>query len=83
MFQQLEPKRIRYYKKSRKMLEVPIVEDSSYLTCTMLVKFAMVAHLATNHGRNWWNEPKEFTNYDVVKGDVWLHVLVFRDQKYA
>lgn len=44
--------------------------------------FAMMAHLATNPGCNWWIEPRRYTHNDVVKGDVWLHDPTFRDQKY-
>ena len=78
MFQQLEPKCIRYSKRFRKIREVHVVEDSSYLTRSLPIIFAMMAHLTTNPRCNWWKEPRQYTHYDVVEGDVWLHDPAFK-----
>lgn len=81
MFQQPKSKRIRYFKRTRKATKVHVVEDSLYLTRWMPIIFAMMAYLATNPGRNLWKEPRHYTYYDIVKGDVWLHDPILRDKK--
>ena len=48
MFQQPEPKRIHYLKWSRKAMDVPMVEDSPLLMCTMPIIFPFLPNLANN-----------------------------------
>lgn len=52
-------------------MDVPVVEDLPLLTRTMLIIFAMVAHLANNFECHWWKEPW-----------LWLHDPALKNKKY-
>lgn len=83
MFQQHEPKCIRYSKSYRKVTNVHVVKDSSFFTRIMPVIYAIMLHFSTNIKRNWWIEPRQYTHYDIVEDDVWIHNPTFKDINYT